>query len=308
MGVEPYAAGKENFMNHLEAFKQHRPLLFSIAYRMLGSVTDAEDLIQETFLRWQQASKTEVRSPKAYLSRIITRLCIDYLRSARLQREQYVGSWLPEPIITQQTREPAEQVELADSLSIAFLVLLESLSPTERAVFLLREIFDYDYPEVGRIVDKSPTNCRQTMRRARQRLASRRPRFAVSRQQQERLTRQFMEACSKGDLQGLLALLAEDITFWSDGGGKVTAALKPLHGSMKVARFLIAIRRSEILPTPASSLAEINGQPGIINYVNGYPESVVTFEIIENCIQSIYTVRNQRNSRVWANIHQCKAF
>ena len=279
-------------MNYLEQFNQYRPLLFSIAYGMLGSATDAEDMVQETFLRTQQASETTVRAPKAYLSTIVTRLCIDHLRSARVRREQYVGSWLPEPILTQQTDDPAELVELSDSLSIAFLVLLECLSPTERAVFLLREVFDYEYPAIGRIVEKSPANCRQIKVRARKHLASRRPRFQVSPQQQEQLTIEFMKACNSGDLQGLLAILALDVTLTSDGGGKVKAALKPLHGSMKVARFLLAIRRSKIVPAFVSSLAEINGETGIINHVNGCPGSVLSLEIIGDRIQSIYIVVN----------------
>jgi RNA polymerase sigma-70 factor (ECF subfamily) len=178
-------------MSHLETFKEHRPLLFAIAYRMLGTVTDAEDMVQETFVRWQQTTQVTVRSAKTYLSTIITRLCIDHLRSARVQREQYVGSWLPEPIITQHTDDPAAQVELADSLLIAFLVVLERLSPIERAVFLLREVFEYDYDEIAQMVGKSPANCRQILRRSRQHITAQHPRFSVSRQQQEQTTNTF---------------------------------------------------------------------------------------------------------------------
>lgn len=283
-------------MNLLEQFNQHRPLLFAIAYRMLGSVVDAEDMVQETYLRWQQADQAKVQSVKAYLSTIVTRLCIDYLRSVRVQREQYIGPWLPEPLITQQANDPAYMVELADSLSTAFLMLLENLSPTERAVFLLREVFDYDYPEIGQIVNKSAVNCRQIVRRARQHLASRKPRFVVSPQQQEQLTVKFLQAWTNGDLQDLLALLAEDITYYSDGGGKVVATLKPLHGAMKVARFLTAIRSKKV-PTLVSSLATINGQPGIINYVNGCLDSVVTFGVVADRIQFIYAVRNPEKLR-----------
>lgn len=278
-------------MSHLETFNQYRSLLFAIAYRMLGTVTDAEDMVQETFLRWQQTAEATVKSAKTYLATITTRLCIDHLRSAQVKREQYVGPWLPEPVITQQTDDPAAQVELADSLSMAFLVVLERLSPIERAVFLLREVFDYDYDEIGQMVGKSPANCRQILRRSRQHVAAQRPRFAVSHQQQEQITAQFLEALTQGNLQGLLALLAKDATFWSDGGGQVTAALKPLQGAMKVARFLLAIRQ-KWLSTSVTRLVEINGQPGMINLVDGRIDSVTTFDIVDGCIQSVYSVRN----------------
>lgn len=278
-------------MSRLETFNQHRSLLFAIAYRMLGTVADAEDMVQETFLRWQQTAEATVKSAKAYLSTIITRLCIDHLRSARVQREQYVGPWLPEPIITQQTADPAAQVELADSLSIAFLVMLERLSPIERAVFLLRDVFEYDYDEIAQIVGKSPANCRQILRRSRQHITAQRPRFPVSCHQQEQITAQFLEVCNQGDLQGLLALLAKDVAFWSDGGGQVAAALKPLHGAAKVARFLLVIR-SKWLSTAVAHIIKINGQPGLITLVDGYTHSVATFDIVDGYIQSIYMVRN----------------
>jgi RNA polymerase sigma-70 factor, ECF subfamily len=278
-------------MSHLEAFNQQRPLLFAIAYRMLGTVTDAEDMVQEAFLRWQQTAEATVKSAKSYLSTIITRLCIDHLRSARVQREQYVGPWLPEPIVTEQTNDPAAQVELADSISIAFLVVLECLSPIERAVFLLREIFEYDYNEIAQMVGKSPANCRQILKRSRQHIATQRPRFPVSPQQQEKITAKFLEASDQGNLQGLLVLLAEDVTFWSDGGGQVPALLKPLHGAMKVAQFLLAIR-SKWLSTSVVHVIEVNGQPAIIYRINEDIHSLMTFEIADGCIQSIYSVRN----------------
>jgi RNA polymerase sigma-70 factor, ECF subfamily len=252
-------------------------------------VTDAEDMVQETFLRWQQTPQTQVQSPKNYLATTITRLCIDYLRSARVRREQYVGPWLPEPLLTQQ--DPAERVELADSLLMAFLVMLERLSPIERAVFLLREVFEYDYSEIAQIVDKSAENCRQILRRSRQHLATERPRFPVSSQQQVQITAQFIDASTQGNLEGLLALLAEDVTLWADGGGQVAAALKPLHGAMKVARFLLAIQ-SKFLSTARAELIEINGQPGIVVRTESDIHSVTTFEIVEGYIQTIYGVRN----------------
>jgi RNA polymerase sigma-70 factor (ECF subfamily) len=278
-------------MNSLDEFNQHRPLLFAIAYRMLGTVTDAEDMVQETFLRWQQTTIETVKSAKAYLTTIITRLCIDYLRSARVQREQYIGTWLPEPILTQTSTTPAEIIELADSLSIAFLSLLERLSPIERAVFLLRDVFEYDYDEISQMVGKSPANCRQILRRAKQHLTAERPRFPASPQQQEQITAQFLEASAQGNLPDLLLLLAQDVTYHSDGGGQVSAALKPLHGSRKVARFLWAIHQ-KWLRHATLRLAEINGQPGIIYVMDGTVYSVITFELVDGRIQSIYNVRN----------------
>lgn len=303
VGIKQSTAERAGFMSHLETFNQHRSLLFAIAYRMLGTVTDAEDMVQETFLRWQQTAEATVKSAKTYLSTIITRLCIDHLRSARVQREQYVGSWLPEPIMTQKTDDPAAQVELADSLSIAFLVVLERLSPIERAVFLLREVFDYDYDTIAQMVERSSANCRQILRRSRQHIAAQRPRFPVSHQQQEQITSQFLEASTQGDLQGLMALLAKDITYWSDGGGQVAAALKPLQGAMKVARFLLALR-SKWLSTSVVHVIEINGQPSMITLVDGCIHSVTTFDIVDGYIQSIYTVRNpQKLKRVCETFH-----
>lgn len=278
-------------MSHLEAFNQHRPLLFAIAYRMLGTVTDAEDMVQETFLRWQQTAEVTVKSTRTYLSTIVTRLCIDHLRSARVQREQYVGPWLPEPLMTQQTDDPAAQVELADSLSMAFLVVLERLSPIERAVFLLREVFDYDYEEIAPIVGKSPANCRQILKRSRQHITAQRPRFPVSHQQQEQITARFLEATTQGNLQDLVSLLAQDVTYWSDGGGRVAAALKPLQGAMKVARFLLALR-NKWLSTAVTHVVEINGQPGIMTFVDGCIHSITTLDIVDGYIQSVYTMRN----------------
>ncbi|GAA6617190.1 RNA polymerase sigma-70 factor [Scytonema sp. NUACC26] len=278
-------------MNYLETFNQHRSLLFGIAYRMLGTVTDAEDMVQETFLRWQQTTETTVKSAKTYLSTIIIRLCIDRLRSSRVQREQYVGVWLPEPILTQHASDPASQVELADSLSMAFLVVLERLSPIERSVFLLREVFDYDYDDIAQMVGKSSANCRQILRRSRQHIATERPRFPVSHEQQEQITAKFLEASTQGNLQGLMALLAKDVTYWSDGGGRVAAALKPLQGAMKVARFLLVIH-SKWLSTPVAHIIEINGQPGVVTLIDSCIHSVTTFDILDGYIQSIYTMRN----------------
>jgi RNA polymerase sigma-70 factor, ECF subfamily len=277
-------------MNRLELFNQYRSLLFAIAYRMLASVTEAEDIVQEAWIRWQ-STESIVQSPKAFLSTTVTRLCIDHLRSARIKREQYVGTWLPEPLVTELT-DVKDCSELAESLSFAFLMLLECLSPSERAVFLLREVFDYDYEEIAKTVGKSIPNCRQIVRRARQHLVLRRPTITIGSHDQDILVEKFLDCWNCGDLQGLIALMAEDITFWSDGGGKVVAAQKALFGCMKVARFLLAIRRSRLTPTLVSQVITVNNQLGVINIVDEKPHSTFSFEFAGNRIRSIFAVVN----------------
>ena len=270
-------------------FEELRGYLFSLAYRMLGSVGDAEDVVQETYLRWQNAPD-DVRSPKAFLSKIATRLCIDHLKSARVQRESYVGPWLPEPLSTD-TFTPEESAEQADSLSMAFLVVLESLNPTERAVFLLREVFGYDYPEIAEMVDRSETNCRQIAHRAKEHIASRRPRFKATSEQREELTLRFMAASAAGDLDGLMELLTQDISLYSDGGGRASAARKPIYGASKVARFLIGV----VKKAPESAIARIvnvNGQPAIALYEDDRPFTVVTIDVAGDEIQGIHIVVN----------------
>jgi RNA polymerase sigma-70 factor (ECF subfamily) len=279
-------------MDQLELFNEHRPLLFSTAYRMLGSVMDAEDMVQETFLRWQQAPDADVESPKAYLTTIITRLCINHMNSARVQREQYVGPWLPEPIITDQGFDPVKGTNMAESLSMAFLVLLEQLTPVERAVFLLREVFDYEYSEIARILDQKETNCRQILRRARQHLKQSRPRFDFSPEQHEELLQQFLQATSRGDIEGLLALFSKEIVLYSDGGGKAAAMPNPIHGPDRVARFLFGARKKLVPKNLVSRMVQINGHPGIVSYLNGHPWSVLTLDITDGRIRNIYIVTN----------------
>lgn len=282
----------KNSLNQLEIFNQSRFRLQAIAYRMLGSIADAEDMLQETFIKWQQAPIQEINNPQAYLTTIVTRLCIDRLRSVRWQREQYLGTWLPEPIVSQRLDEPNENIELADSLAMAFLVMLEKLSPIERAVFLLREVFEYDYDQISTIVDKTVPNCRQIVRRAKQHLGSRRSRFLPSLQQQEKLTQQFIQACNQGDLPELIDLLATDITLCSDGGGKVSALLKPIQGNVKVARFLIALRRSRLIPNYDLEVVKVNGQIGITYSSGAVIQNVAVLEIIDYKIYAIFFVRN----------------
>jgi RNA polymerase sigma-70 factor (ECF subfamily) len=270
-----------------------RPLLFAIAYRMVGSAMDAEDLVQEAYLRWQEDPDTEVRAPRAYLATIVTRLAINHLRSARVQRESYVGPWLPEPLMTEHVPDASGHVELSESLSMAFLVLLERLSPVERAVFLLHEVFDFEYAEIARIVDKSEANCRQVCARARKHVGAPGGRFQASPEQAERLVERFTRATGAGDLDGLLAVLAEDITLWADGGGKAAgAALKPIQGAAPVARFILSFMRRFVPQARVVRAAEINGQPGFISYVSGMPVAALAFDIRGDRIRTIYAIGN----------------
>lgn len=279
-------------MDSTTLFTENRSYLFGVAYRMVGTVMDAEDILQEAFLRWQGVDSRGVDSPRAYLTTIVTRLCLDFLTSARVRREQYVGPWLPEPLIVSAQEEEVEGlVERDETISMAFLLLLESLSPVERAVFLLREVFAYDYPEVARIVEKSEANCRQIAKRAKERIRAGRPRFTPDRAQGERLLERFVTACAQGDLAGLESVLAADITLWSDGGGKVTAARRPVHGAGNVARFLLGILR--MAPDDwAVRSAWINGGPGLIVYAGGQAQSVFTFDAGEERIEAIRIVVN----------------
>jgi RNA polymerase sigma-70 factor (ECF subfamily) len=274
-------------------FASARPLLFSIAYRMLGSVMDAEDLVQDAFLRWQEAPDTEVRSPRAYLTTVVTRLAINQLRSARARRETYVGPWLPEPLVTEHAPDASAQVELAESLSMAFLVMLERLSPIERAIFLLREAFDFEFEDVARIVDKTETNCRQILVRAKKRLGKPEAQFHADPADAQRLLQRFEAAFRDGDVDGMVALLAEDITVWGDGGGKVPgAALKPVRGAVRVARFIANVVRRIVPADRVMHYTEINGQPGAIVYVSGRPRVALIFDIRGDKFHTIYSIGN----------------
>lgn len=279
-------------LSEQEPFLEYRPLLFSIAYRMLGGVADAEDAVQETYLRWHRAlsSDEEIHNPKGWLTTTISRVCLDILGSARKQREQYIGPWLPEPIAGV-TPDVAETTVDFDSLSTAFMVLLESLSPKERAVFLLHDVFRYDFAAVGEIVGESEAYCRQLAKRARAHMSDRRPRFVADPSHRDRLTSLFAHAVSEGNMPALLETLAEDVVIYSDGGGKVNAARKPVVGREKAATFLTRIRKLGP-PDFEFRIEPINGQPGIITAYYGMIYNVTTFEMSETGIRSIYIMAN----------------
>jgi RNA polymerase sigma-70 factor (ECF subfamily) len=252
---------------HDELLAELRPASFAIAYRMLGSVAEAEDVVQEALLRVHRALEAGERleSPRAFVATVTTRLAIDELRSARARRERYVGEWLPEPIVTDGPEVPARAAEMADSLSLAMLVLLESLSPEQRAVLLLRDVFDYGYDEIARIVGKSEANVRQLASRARTHVEQGRPRFQTSREQRDELAQRFFAAVQEGDVAGLEALLAHDVVLTGDGGGKVPALARQLHGRGRVARALTNwIRLAQRIPGATMRPVEINGMPGAL--------------------------------------------
>lgn len=246
-------------------FNQYKPLLFSIAYRMLGTVTDAEDVLQETFIKWQAVDETAVSNPKYYLTTITTRLCLNQLTSAKSQREEYMGAWLPEPIMTVKTSNdlPAEQTLLNDNISIAFLLLLESLNPTERAVFLLHEVFDYKFREIGEMLEKSTANCRQIFRRAKQHMVDNRPRFDTSPAEIERLLGGFINTVETGNIDAFLEMLAEDVLLVPDGGGQRGAAIHVLKGKEHVSAFILGTQKIAP-PNLRYQFAQLNGQQAIL--------------------------------------------
>jgi len=279
-----------------ELLNELRPASFAIAYRMLGSVAEAEDVVQETLLRVHRALEDGERleSPRAFVATVTTRLAIDELRSARVRRERYVGDWLPEPILTDSNDDPARQAEMADSLSMAMLVLLESLSPEQRAVLLLRDVFDYRYDEIAGIVGKSEDNVRQLAARARRHVEQRRPRFETSREQREQLARRFFAAAQDGDLAGLEALLAHDVALTGDGGGKVPALARSLHGRNRVARTLLNwVKLGARIPAASIRTAEVNGAPGAL-LLDGDDRLIAVWalEIAKDQIHSVNSIVN----------------
>jgi RNA polymerase sigma-70 factor (ECF subfamily) len=273
-----------------------RPVAFAIAYRMLGSVSEAEDVVQEALLRIHQAldGGERIASPRAFIATVTTRLAINELRSARARRERYVGEWLPEPIITDRDDDPARHAEMADSLSLAMLTLLESLSPEQRAVLLLHDVFDYRYPDIATIVGKSEVNVRQLATRARRHLEERRPRFQTTREQRDELSRRFFAAAEQGDLAGLEALLAHDVELTGDGGGKAPAIARVLRGRTRVARTLIAWSRlAARTPEVTVRPVEVNGAPGAL-YLDAQERvlGVWSIEIAGGEIASISAIVN----------------
>jgi len=269
-------------------FETYRPLLFSVAYRMLGSASEAEDVVQDAWLRARQDEHADIRSPRAYLTTIVTRLCIDHLRSAARTRMEYPGPWLPEPLA-----EPnQESAELASSVTTAFLVLLERLAPTERAVFLLREVFELDFVEIAKSIGKSEANTRQILTRARGRLRDSRPRFTVSPRESEDIVRRFRHASVTGNLDQLMAVLHADATLVADGGGKASAATRPVLGADRIAKFLFGYAGKAHWSESDFQLVTINGAPGLLMRHPLAGDGAYSFDIVNGRIRTIYVVRN----------------
>jgi RNA polymerase sigma-70 factor (TIGR02957 family) len=280
---------------HEDLLEELRPAAFAIAYRMLGSVAEAEDVVQEALLRVHGALEEgqRIESPRAYVATVATRLAIDQLRSARARRERYVGDWLPEPLVTDSAEDPARQAEMADSLSLAFLVLLESLSPEQRAVLLLRDVFDYGYGEIAEIVGKSEDNTRQLAARARQHVEEGRPRFEASREQRDELARRFFAAAQEGDLGALETLLAHDVQLRGDGGGKVPALARALRGRSRVARTLLAWSRQGAKMGARVRPVDVNGQPGgVMLDGEGRVISVMALDIVDGQVRGVNSIVN----------------
>ena len=281
--------------SHDELLEELRPTVFAISYRMLGSVAEAEDVVQEALLRLHNALEGDERieSPRAYLATVATRLSIDQLRSARVRREAYVGEWLPEPLVADRAADPARQAELADSLSLAFLVLLESLSPEQRAALLLRDVFDYDYAQIADIVGKSEDNARQLAARARRHVEERKPRFEASREQRNELAQRFFAAAQGGELEPLETLLAHDVVLHGDGGGKAPALARAVQGRQRVARTLRAwMRQGDRIPGAALRQVEVNGQPGALILAGQEVLGVMALDIADGQIQEVRSIVN----------------
>lgn len=279
----------------MDPFEEYRSLLFAIAYRMLGSAMEAEDIVQEAYLRYRATEPESIRTLKSFLTTIVHHLCIDHLKSAQVQRENYVGPWLPEPVITgdgTSLTSPLRQIIDQESISMAFLVLLESLSPLERAVFLLREVFDYGYAEIAQITGREEAACRQLFSRAKKHISNNRPRFPASPEAHAKMLGRFMDACIAGDIDGLMSLLAEDVTAWMDGGGKVSvSARQPIQGRDKVARGIIG-HLSRVPEGMTAEVIEVNGLAALLVRVKGQIASVLTLEVEGDFIRALRTVIN----------------
>lgn len=279
-------------------FEEHRAHLLGLAYRMLGEMSGAEDIVQEAWLRWRREDAAAIRDPRAWLSAVTIRLCLDALRSARARREKYVGPWLPEPLMPDDMRvlaadAPAAHAELASDLSLALLHVLERLSPEERAALILHDAFDCDYAEIAEMLNKNEAACRKLVSRARERVKADRPRYTVSKEQHTQMIGRFAQAMATGDTSNLAGLFADDIVFYSDGGGRVSAALNPIFGSDKVRRLIEGLsRKMHEQTSPTFAVTEINGQPSFVIMANGQIYSTMTIETDESHITGIYVMRN----------------
>jgi RNA polymerase sigma-70 factor (ECF subfamily) len=277
-----------------ELFEEHRPVLTGVAYRMLGRVADAEDVVQEAWLRWSAAAREDIREPRAFLVRVTTRLAIDRLRHLQSRRESYLGPWLPEPVVTDfgpALPDTAERAVLADSVSLAVLVVLESLSPLERAVFVLREAFGFPYAEIAAALDRTEAAVRQLAGRARRHVEERKPRYDVDPAERRDLTERFLAAASGGGIEQLLALLAPDVRLVSDSGGKAKVPRRIIETADKVGRFLFAVGR-DLGKDGEIRIVELNGGPAAVYLVGGEPDTVVQLEISQGVIQCVYIIRN----------------
>ena len=282
-------------MTDAAVFEDYRGLMFAVAYRMLGTIADAEDAVQDAWLRWSAASRADVDDPRAYLARIITNTALNRLRAARARREAYIGPWLPEPLLTDAGPDAAERAELAESVSVAMLVVLESLTPDERAVFVLHEVFGFDHPEIAAALGRSAPAVRQLAHRAREHVQARRPRFDVDWDQQREVTARFLAAAAGGDIEGLMAVLAPDVTLLTDGGGRTRAALRPISGASKVARWVVAIAGRPDLGGAADlnlEPAEINGTPGTLITADGGAVAVLTLAVAAGQVTGIQLLVN----------------
>jgi RNA polymerase sigma-70 factor (ECF subfamily) len=282
----------------VEAFEAHRPLLVSVAYRMLGSLAEAEDVVQEAWLRWDRTDQGEIEDARAFLVRVTTRLAIDRLRRLKARREAYVGPWLPEPILTE--GDASEGVELAESVSLALLVVLETLSPLERAVFVLREAFGYSYAEIGEIIARNEATVRQLARRAREHVQQRQPRFDADQATRRRVTEQFLAACNNGDVNALMAVLAPGVTLYTDSGGRVRAPRRPIVGADKVARFFLSIWKTPYSdwagvaegPDLELQIVQVNDGPAILGTAGEQPIGVLALDVADGVIQALQFVAN----------------
>jgi RNA polymerase sigma-70 factor (TIGR02957 family) len=279
-----------------DLFEANRDLMFAVAYRVLGTITDAEDAVQDAWLRWSAADREHVADQRAYLARVVVNTALNRLRAARARREAYVGPWLPEPLLTEAGPDPAERAELAESVSMAMLVVLESLTPDERAVFVLREVFGFSHAEIGAALGRPDAAVRQLAHRAREHVQARRPRFDVDWNQQREVTERFLAAAAGGDIEGLVSVLADDVTLLTDGGGKAKAALRPITGAGKVARFMAGIATRPYMGIAVSAMsvaaAEINGAPGTLISAGGHPVAVLTMAVAGGRITAIQLLAN----------------